>query len=283
MAKPADVYRITTWPPGLAVPVPPVPAFDRIEATGGGWYRYTHLRSEVVPDRLYLPGSRTPIDREDDVIRFVAEHGLLLPLGNPFADITTARDAYVRTIALHAQSLKVLDGWPEADRLMLTSRVEFHWLEASYRLRVVRALTRHVLAHRRGDYVSPLWPDCDTDDEAWRTFKHVSDIALAPFHVRVVLAHDVADMTSDTVPSLYNALVLQLVNDLGQDLDFNICAAADCQNDFVHQQGKGTQHRLTGVLYCSTRCKNRQLQRRYRAAHRVSSSPADEGTARPIE
>lgn len=274
MALAADVYRITTWPPGLAVPVPPVPKFDRIVAAGDGWYRYTHLESAALADRLYLPASRLPHDREEDVIRFVAEHGLLQPLGNPRADITADPGAYVRTMALHAQHLGIVGGWPDSDRLSQTSRVEFHWLEASYRLRAIRALTRHVLAHRRGDYVAPLWPDCDTDDEAWRRFKGATDVALTPFHVRVVLAHEVADVTADTVPSLYSALVLQLLNDLALNVDFNTCAAPDCPNDFVHQQGRGSQHRLSGVLYCSTRCKNRQLQRRYRAARRLRDSPA---------
>jgi hypothetical protein len=260
---------MTTWPPGLVVPVPESPVVEEVVGVGAGWYRYRLLGHGPIAERLYIAAARLEHEREEAVVEFVRDGGLLVPLGNHLGAVARDGPEYVRAIALHAQKLQV--EVPDLERLASASRVEFHWLEASYRLRIVRALTRHVIAHRRGHYLAPLWPDCPSEDEAWQRFKQVTDVALAPFHVRVLLRNARTGLTYDTVPSLFSALVLQLVNDLAQDVEFNICAATDCQNDFVHQEAAGTQqHRLAGVLYCSTRCKNRQLQRRHRAARRAT-------------
>lgn len=217
------------------------------------------------PSRLYLQALRIDVDDPITAVAFTQRHGLLVPLRRSWRDIDETPGEYWETVRSFAAARgrgATLESWLFDD----PSRDCFHVDEFTVRLRRIRYLARHLIAWRKGDYVRDVWPNCATDDEAWNTFAYVTDLALRPFHVRVELHHDNAARSHVPLPSLYSILVLQIVNDMADEVEFHICQAEDCRNVFVHQEGRsrGAKHRTSGVLYCSTRCMNRQVQRRNR-------------------
>lgn len=89
---------------------------------------------------------------------------------------------------------------------------------------------------------------------AARFATYVVSAGLGPFHPRVVLGKRPA--TPSTVP-LYNAICLQILNDLMLDPDYQTCRR--CRRPFIRQRGRASygQHRTRGKrTYCSVRCAN---------------------------
>lgn len=66
--------------------------------------------------------------------------------------------------------------------------------------------------------------------------------------------------------SAYNAMWVQIHNDMVRGGPYQVCENETCDHLFLRQRGRADygQHHSTGVLYCSDSCARAQAQRRYR-------------------
>jgi hypothetical protein len=111
---------------------------------------------------------------------------------------------------------------------------------------------------------------------AWKDFVGFTELALQPFHVRVWV--DVGHPDYDIGvprPTLYQAAVLQIVNDLAEHVDYKDCP--HCGRTFGRQVGRAQhgQNRRTGVTYCSPSCASGARVRAYRARKRAEREDND--------
>ena len=67
-------------------------------------------------------------------------------------------------------------------------------------------------------------------------------------------------------PTLLDALVVQLFNDIAAGITYKTCANETCRGLFVNQidRTQDRHSRTKGTLYCSPRCARAQAQREYR-------------------
>jgi hypothetical protein len=162
-----------------------------------------------------------------------------------------------------AAGLRELENWSR----------RIHVDEVGWRLRVLRGLRRHVIAHATGEPVAQLWPTARSDVDAWEHFAWHANAALQPFHVRVCAVDHKGQpvgISGLPLPTAYEAAVLQLVNDLMTHADYKVCAAEGCGRVFARQRDRSVHYsRTSGVVYCSRTCANTQTQREYRRRKRV--------------
>lgn len=159
-----------------------------------------------------------------------------------------------------------------------------HVDEVIFRLRVLRRLVEHATAHTEGEYEYKAWPGSerwaheDRNRRAWEHFTSYANAALSVFHVRVWL--DVGDPNYDVgavSPTVYEAAVLQLVNDLVEEVELLTCQ--HCARPFRRQVGRSStgRSRLRGLRFCSPECGRRASVKAYRARKRAEKRGSDNG------
>lgn len=271
MSEPTRL-RITAWPGG-AVPVPPVLAFPRVDLDGewlvssGSW----EFR-EVAPE-LYLRDA-ADVDLADPVAiaAFTQKHGRLAPNHNLDEDLP--RNVHMaRAFHEHARSHGRTHQRPPSGETVLRVHVD----EVGFRLRVLRNLTAHAVAYREGDYEAAVWPDYPTDERAWGRFTEFTNAALRPFHARVYVDRGDPDLDIGAPnPSLYEAAVLQLVNDLAEEAEYRVCP--HCERVFVRQTERSQHYsRKRGVKFCSASCSRAAGVKAFRERQRTNKIQTDEG------
>ncbi len=265
--------RITTWP-SAPVPVPEIEVNPDVRVHGERLYFGADVNKpreyRPPPDQLYL-FELADLDLSD--VEAVA--GLCRTLG-PIAPLRRRADlppgrpgTWRREMLLHA--MRYGRTWEPTDAQDDDFiGIEPHVDELTYRVRVLRQLTQHLHAHAAGAAVGEAWPDCDNDYEAWRRFSTLTDAALSPFRLRVMVDVGHSDFNvGEPHPALYSIAVLQMFNDFVEQVDFRICAAEKCGRTFVRQRGRSQSYsRTTGVIYCSATCANAQAQREWRRKQR---------------
>jgi hypothetical protein len=217
------------------------------------------------PDQLYL-FEFADLDLADieAVAAFCRKHGRIAPQWLDEDLPKTDLQSRIGELAQHSSG-KFGRRFQSNDERFFGTTV--HIDEFTYRVRIVRQLSRHVQAHVRHQDVAAVWPDCPDADEAWRRFAVFTNAALSPFRVRVDLGPWTPSLPE---AALYSVAVLQMVNDLSEHLDFKVCAAEKCGRTFVRQRGRSSNYsRSTGVLYCSDTCANSQAQREWRRRQRA--------------
>ncbi len=266
--------RITTWP-GAPVPIPEIEVNPDVRVRGerlyfGGDVNLPRPERRQPPDQLYL-FELAGLDLSD--VEAVAELcrnlGPIAPMRRS-ADLPSLGPAYwTRELLLH--STRYGRTWRPVDE----ANEDFiggepHVDELTFRVRVLRQLSRHVQAHTQGQSVADAWPECRDAQEAWWRFSRFTDAALSPFRVRIVVDVGHPDFNiGEPRPSLYSIAVLQMFNDFVEQVDFRTCAAEKCGRTFVRQRGRSQSYsRTTGVLYCSASCANAQAQREWRRKQR---------------
>lgn len=266
--------RITTWP-GSPVPVPDVEVNPDVRVQGESLYFGSALDLPkpwlaAPPDQLYL-FELEDLDLADveSVAAFCRVHGRIAP---KYMDDDLPKRAWgwAREMAMHSNMRYGRDYKPDAERF---GAPLVHVDEFTYRVRVVRQLSRHLQAHVRGASVASAWPECADDQEAWEGFASYANAALSPFRVRVDLGPYTPSLPE---VALYSVAVLQMVNDLAEHVDLKVCAAEKCGRTFVRQRGRSSNYsRSRGVMYCSDTCANSQAQREWRRRQRAKT--ANEG------
>ncbi len=268
MTKPSQV-RITTWPGG-PVPVPAVEVNQDVRVMGEFLYfgASIHLPRPapvLPPDQVYLfEFEDLDLSDVDAVAAFCRKYGRIaptylrddLPKGFWTGEITRhALERYARTYEPAEENV----GLPKV-----------HVDEFTYRVRIIRQLSRHVQAHMRGEGVAAWWPECPDDEKAWYRFARFVNAALSPFRVRVALGEFTPSILD---VALYSVAVLQMVNDLSEHVGMKVCAAEKCGRTFVRQRGRSSNYsRARGVIYCSDTCANSQAQREWRRRQRAKGN-----------
>jgi hypothetical protein len=126
------------------------------------------------------------------------------------------------------------------------------------------ALIAHVLAYQEKRPLARAWASAplplpvENAVDAWSIFQEVLNAALKPFPVRV--GERVRELDS---PPFYAAAALQVFNVYVEGLPVLTCANENCQRWFQRQLGRSakSQHRTSGVLFCSHQCADAQRQR----------------------
>lgn len=245
--------RITTWP-SAPVPVPEVEVNPDVRVHGERLYFGGDVNKprqyRQPPDELYL-FELADLDVSDveavaDVCRTL---GPIAPMRRTDDLPVKAPGLWARELSVHSmqygRTWKPID--PEDEGFI---GIEPHVDDLTYRIRVLRQLTRHLQAHAAGRPVAEVWPGCGNDYEAWRNFSQFTDAALSVFRVRVMVDVGHPDFNvGEPRPGLYSIAVLQMFNDFVEQVDFRTCAAEKCGRTFVRQRGRSQSYsRTTGVI-----------------------------------
>ncbi len=218
----------------------------------------------------------TDPDDLDAVFDFITHWGRLSPLEahlrGPLDSLPASLDRLIPQLASpdlrqELTSVARTDGGPDRRAAPAHTLV----VEAHY-LRVLRALTRHVIHASTGQPPALAWTDQGfrgDDPEPWGTFVVTMNAALKPFSVHV--AYPGADTLLDA-PSTYETAALQLAGHIAEHRQVRNCANERCTRLFTRQRGRAkydkTNH-STGVLYCSAQCAKAQAERNRRARLRA--------------
>jgi hypothetical protein len=266
----AHQIRITTWPGG-PVPIPAVEVNPDVRVRGEFLYfgRSIALPEPtpvVPPDQMYLfEFEDLDLSDVDAVAAFCRRYGRIAPerLDEDLPEwLYMTRDIFIHSRERYGRNYE-----SAKERF---GRPEVHVDEFTYRVRIIRQLSRHVQAHMRGEGVADSWPDCPDDEAAWHRFARFVNAALSPFRVRVEMG---AFTPSLPEVALYSVAVLQMVNDLSEHVDIKVCAAEKCGRTFVRQRGRSSNYsRTKGVMYCSDTCANSQAQREWRRRQRAKNN-----------
>ena len=277
------------------MPVPPVLQIYGVERDGR-WFLPNLDRSRPMalthlPPEVYLRQFRdTPADDLDALAELCKLGWIVLLRQQPYRDLPVKDDHWKAWLARLEVTL-----WPgqpiwagdEAERETISARHNnldlgppVHAAEVAVRVWAMQRTTDHLLAHLGGEPVTPAWPKCTDDLEAWRNFIEFTGAALRDFHVRVELESiDRPEAPDET--SLYTAAMLQLVNDLAANETVHRCANETCGRPFVRQLGRSTYggHRRSGTLYCTSTCARAQYQREKRRRDRAARKKGSDGQA----
>ena len=103
--------------------------------------------------------------------------------------------------------------------------------------------------------------------------------ALTDFHVRLLIGAPEAELGEPEVTA-YEAMALQLFNDVAARTPYQRCANEKCGRPFLRQQGRAKygQHRRIGTMYCSDACANATKQRNFRARQRAKRPAAKDSS-----
>ncbi len=272
MTQPAQL-RITTWP-GAPVPVPEIEVNGDVRVNGerlhfGGDPGKLRERRQP-PDQLYLfELADLNLADVEAVAELCRNLGPIAPMRRTDDLPAKVRGIWARELTIHSMQYgRTWEPIDAGDDNFIYG--EPHVDELTYRVRVLRQLTRHFHAHATGAPVADAWPDCGDNHEAWRRFSSFADAALSPFRVRVMVDVGHPDFNvGEPRPGLYSIAVLQMFNDFVEQVDFRTCPAEKCGRIFLRQRGRSQFYsRTTGVLYCSPSCANAQAQREWRRKQR---------------
>lgn len=94
--------------------------------------------------------------------------------------------------------------------------------------------------------------------------------ALTPFAVRIVQG-------KWRQPSAYSVMALQIVNDLVDRVETQICRNEKCGRVFTRQRGRSQygEHRTKGVQFCSKNCALAQTKREWRRRQKAEKDQAN--------
>lgn len=268
--------RITTWPGG-PVPVPAVEVNPDVRVDGDFLYFGSAVdlpapAPKVPPDQLYL------YELEDLDLSSVSAVAALCRVQGRIApmclddDLPRTMGTWAGAVSRH--SFEKFGRKYESLNDERFGAPKVHVDEFTYRVRIVRNLSRHLQAHVRGESVVAVWPECRDEGEAWLRFAGFVNAALTPFRVRVEIG-----AYAPSVPelALYSVAVLQMVNDYTEHVDFKVCAAEKCGRTFLRQRGRSSSYsRSSGVIYCSDTCANSQAQREWRRRQRAKKVQGSE-------
>lgn len=233
----------------------------RVKSLEGWGFRHA-------PHEVYLREAReVEIGDPESVLAFTREVGCMAhPSGRSLDLPAPWRDDQAHVMLTRHWATV---GSGRLDLATRPSDMHVHLAEVTFRLSLLRQMTDHAIAHERSADVRRAWLDAPTEADAWRLFVQCTSGALSRFHVRVWVPE--LDESADWdwgrgAPNLYELGTLQLVNDMAAGLALRVCANETCGRAFRRQLGRAeySQHRTTGVMYCSRECARAQAERERR-------------------
>ena len=159
----------------------------------------------------------------------------------------------------------------------LSSRVPIRQIQES--LQLIQLLAAHLATASLGGDLVALWTPSrrvNDDAECWHLFLHLLDDVLsrAHAHPRVErVFYDGMIRVGGPEHDLVDALCLQLLQLMHDELPVRECANERCDQFFVRQRGRSNhgQYRTRGTKYCSGECANAQAQRQSRRRKRAKA------------
>ena len=120
------------------------------------------------------------------------------------------------------------------------------------------------------------WP---LDEAAPLFLQETLNAALADFHVRLLISAPDAELGEPEVTT-YEAMALQLFNDVAAKTPYQRCANEKCGRLFLRQRGRAKygQHRRLGTIYCSEKCLNAKKQRNFNERERAKKRAAKDSS-----
>jgi uncharacterized C2H2 Zn-finger protein len=268
-----EPVSVTTWPEKI-LPLPELERYPDAELDGDFLYLGHRWELAQAPHELHLRQARkldptNPGPAALDVARNVGGVGFVdeNTLG-PARDLVHpdwgARDRFAARRGRRYEPI----GIDPARGLKV------HVDEIAYRLRVLDILGRHVVAHRRNDYLMPVWaealdgPPPRTERECWESFLAHMNAALGVSHARVLVRYGDGHNPGEEDPTFLEAGALGIVNELIRHAEYLTCP--NCGTIFTQQVGGSTHFsRSTGVTYCTPKCATNARVRAYRARKRA--------------
>lgn len=254
-------FPVTPWP---ASPLPPLPVgvLPAI-ALNDGWIvdlsESADDLSANLPTDFALRASQTTklssaIASDADVLEFYVSHGA-----------PRWADGEIRRLGPPGAITRVHDARADLQRVLAATQ---HWVAATDGGGVVKPWVDHGV------------DGVETARDAWQEFEDVLEMGLMPYKPRVTVhfpnplmntmrwpEHAPIERTWERERRVYlvEAMCRELFNLLVESRPIRTCPT--CAIRFVRHTGdaKHGQHRQTGVEYCSTACRNKERQRRYRA------------------
>ena len=291
---------LTTWPGGRQ-PIPPVACYPVMLSDGAiavDWEAQGEPGDawlEEMPAELYLRGLMD-LDLDDQVAMadFVFQHGwfckpdwISLPrhltrdgwgigeLSTQLAaidaligGITEARRARMREAPAIWETTRAYRGFIHIDEM----RVHVEFLRNAVRVWDALSGGRTLEEMREqweGDLGLPrmLEPGPWDLETATRVYlQETVNAALAGFHLRLELREVEQQTDVELEPTTYEALTLQLFNDVATNTPYRRCANEPCGKLFspVPMSAKYGSRKFHGEKYCSVQCARAQSQRDYR-------------------
>jgi hypothetical protein len=192
-------------------------------------------------------------------------------------DVVESRDAVFVQTADGLPRIRVTV-WPYARQRLLIA-IHQAVLESWLILDQDVDLNMGALRRRPRRELRQLWadrglPEPTTGFESISTMQSYVNAATTTNGPRLELTHPVLEETGVAygrpIPSVLNAIHLQLFAWLADGLPARHCANETCNRWFSRQRGRAEygQYRTTGVMYCSVSCARSAAQRRYRRRKR---------------
>jgi hypothetical protein len=242
-----------------------------------------------VPSEVYLRQFRdTPVD-DLDALAKLCRLGMIRDFGpHSYVDLPpTTTEQWEFMVGRFSVEVGLEWRGGEAEREKVWNRhrsdgiFPVHAVEVALRVRLMQRATNHLLAYLDGEPLTPVWPKCTDEFDAWQKFATVTSAALRGFHVGVGVEPVGAPdgwgyRLGEPDTNLYSAGMLQLVNDVAAGETAHVCANEMCGRRFVRQLGRSVYggHRKTGTLYCSSSCARAQYARQKRRRDRTARDAA---------
>ncbi len=280
------------WP-ASPLQVPRFVQACELEPLGNGVYDPKPFPSRYaeVPDELYLREFMAlDIDDEEQIVGFLQQHGFfgrgvqdlasrwdspqadrllarIEPLVRPHlseSDTMNARNVFhIDEVRAHVTSLRdAIRGWQVfmAARSVESFVAEAEAEETKEWLVEEERIASPADVHPRFAAIGPYGVAMELL-EMWLN-GGLGDISA---QVRFVPTGDSARFDPAPECDLYGAMCRQLFNDMLRRAQYHVCRNEPCGRLFVHQRGRSkSQHRTTGVQFCSPSCAWAQLQRERR-------------------
>lgn len=250
------------------------------------WIRQAGGEAAPLPPEFVLRNLMDAnLDDPGEILDLLNQHGPLIREDSAFQWCTEASGSLPQhglwLTELEGGSPTILYG-PTLSEAAPLDLDQTHLLDIRYHLKLVRALTRHLLNSQEGQPVEDAWAAefGIAPEHPWAAFSEAITRGLFPFRVRVEYLFDVGgEERSGTAPEadLYSVMCLQVFNLMIEGLPVRHCASETCGRAFFRQIGRAEygQYRTEGVVrYCSPGCANAQTQRDYRRRKRAEKRNA---------
>lgn len=277
LTRPKQPRFRPTFQPTFSVPVPLVRRRDLVDYGDGLFLWRGAVTLSELPPELYLRGLRD-LDASDDgaVVDFVRTHGVI---DSPWDAPTEFYDkAFASQQVVDRRSRDITDLKESGERVAGTTTYDL-----SNTLRLMQVLVDHWLLYEDADDPGAAWTEItpyrrkeDRLHSAWQQWTRLMNGMVNQGAMTINVDYPGGSF-GPTGVELQHALAVQLFNHCTEGIPARVCAK--CGKRFVRQQGRGEGEKnwtTVSVKYCTSKCKNADWQRKYRAGETGQKSKSRE-------